>query len=73
MEYKTIFKCRLCGECYEGGCTGSENIAFSAAISVCLGVPSKDPQAPCMTEVHSCKDGSIGVADFQRFQKVEKK
>lgn len=43
MEYRTIFKCRLCGETYESGCTGNENIAFSAAISACLGIPSKDP------------------------------
>lgn len=73
MEYRTVFKCRLCGECYEGGCTGSEKVVFNATLSACLGIPSKDPQAPCMTEVHSCKDGGIGVADFQGFKKVKKK
>ncbi len=72
MEYRTVFKCRLCGECYESGCTGSEAVALQSAIRACLGLPSQS-QAPTMTEVHSCRDGSLGVADFQGFRKVEEK
>lgn len=71
-EYRTIFKCRLCGEVYEGGCTGSERIAQQCVTLTCLGLPAPDPQAPGITEVHCCKDGSFGVSDFQGFRKAEK-
>ncbi|MDE7242882.1 MAG: hypothetical protein K2O18_02745 [Oscillospiraceae bacterium] len=70
MEYRTIFKCRLCGETYEGGCTGNENVALRAVIFACMG-KSSEPQAPTLTEAHSCMNGDIGVADFQGFRKVE--
>lgn len=71
MEYHSTFKCRLCGEIYEGGCTSSKRIAEQSIMLTCLGLPSPQPQAPGMTEVHSCKDGSLGVADFQGFKKVD--
>ncbi len=71
MEYRTIFKCRLCGEIYEGGCTGSKNIALQTVTLACLGLPAPEPQAPTMTEVHSCQDESFGMADFQGFRKVD--
>lgn len=69
MEYRTVFKCRLCGECYESGCTGSEAVALQSVTFACLGLPSQ-PQAPTMTEPHACKNGDIGVSDFQGFRKV---
>lgn len=71
MEYKTVFKCRLCGECYESGCTGSQSVALQATVCACLG-KSFQPQSPDLTEPHFCKNGDIGVADFQGFRKVEK-
>ncbi len=70
MEYRTVFKCCLCGESYEGGRTGSEAVALQSAIRACLGIPSQS-QAPTMTEVHSCRDGGLGVADFQGFRKID--
>ncbi len=72
MEYRTIFKCRLCGESYEGGCTGSEKVALQSVTFACLGLPAPEPQAPGMTEVHCCKNGSFGVADFRGLKKVTK-
>ena len=71
VEYRAIFKCRLCGEIYESGCTGCKDIALQSVVSVCL--PNANPpcpQSPSITEPHSCKDRSIGVADFQGFRKV---
>lgn len=41
MEYKTVFKCRLCGECYESGCTGSQSVAIYSTVCACLGMPSQ--------------------------------
>lgn len=72
MKYRTIFKCRLCGEIYEGGCTGSQSVAMQAITLACLGILSQ-PQAPTLIEPYSCKNGDFGVADFQGFRKVEEK
>lgn len=72
IEYREIFKCRLCGETYESGCTRNENIALQATIAACIhSAKPPVPQCPSITEIHSCKDGSIGVSDFQGFRKVD--
>lgn len=68
-EYRAIYKCRLCGEVYESGCAGGRKIAMQAAISSCLCFQSF-PQQPSMNEVHYCKNGDFGVADFQGFRGV---
>lgn len=70
-KYNIIYKCRLCGETYESGCAGSEKIALYSVIFACSqnGQPPC-PQSPSITEPHSCKDGSIGVADFQGVRKA---
>lgn len=74
IEYRGVFKCRLCGETYESGCTGSEDIALQSVISVCIdGLKPPCPQSPHIRALHSCKDGSIGVSDFQGFRKVDSK
>ena len=72
MEYKTIFKCRLCGECYEGWCKCDKKHALQAARFACMGTLSS-PETPHLIEVHNCKNGDIGIADFRGFRKVEKK
>lgn len=68
-EYRAIFKCRLCGETYESGCTGGAKAAMDGALSACIG-KQLIPNAPCMNEVHNCKDGGLGIADFQGFRVV---
>lgn len=67
--YKTMFKCRLCGAIYAPGGTSSENTAMKAAIESALGVPPTEPQTPHLTEMHSCINGSFGIADFLGFLK----
>lgn len=75
-EYKSIFKCRLCGETYESACTGNEEIALQSVVFACLQNENLNfpklifPQSPSITEPHHCKNGSFGVADFQGFRKV---
>lgn len=66
IEYRSIYKCRLCGKVYESGCTGSNKTAMKAAASTCVGSQSFTQQ-PLMNEVHCCKNGDIGIADFQGF------
>lgn len=69
MEYRAVFKCRLCGETYESGCaTGNKIVALLSATGACVGKQIQ-PQGPILTEVHSCKNGDFGIADFQGFRK----
>lgn len=72
MEYQSMFRCRLCGKIYKEGCTGNEDIAMKAVMDTCLGKPLL-LQQPNMTQIHCCKNGSYGVADFQGFRKVVEK
>lgn len=70
MKYLAIFKCRLCGECYEERCTSSKSDALQATICACLG-KTLQSQAPVLTDAHYCDNGDIGVSDFQGFRKVK--
>ena len=67
MEYRAIYKCRLCGERYKSVSAGKRT-ALQSSIKACLGYSSA-PQAPLMADVHLCKDGSYGIADFEGFKK----
>lgn len=71
MEYRAIFKCRLCGKKFRGTITGNRDLAFSIAVEVAVNGTSVMAQAPCMNEPHCCLDGSIGIADFQGWQMRE--
>lgn len=62
--YYAIYKCRLCKERFENQGTSTKDVAFDVTMRTALGLKHKDPMNPCMTEVHLCKDGSFGIADF---------
>lgn len=68
--YQAIYKCRLCGEIYNGAFTGNENIAISTAVCACLGINHKEPQSPHLCEIHNCKNGDLGIGDFQGYKKI---
>lgn len=70
-EYHAIYKCRLCGEHYDSAGTTNRELAIRESTLLCLGVKGNEPQAPQMTEVHLCKNGSIGIADFKGWIKKE--
>ena len=65
MEYRTLFKCRLCGELYEDGATMSKNIALNATILASLG--KSEINDPSLYGVHCCKNGGYGISDFLGF------
>lgn len=67
--YKAKYKCRLCGEEYNSLCTGSEDIASKETLYVAMGIRSEQVMAPKLYDVHYCKDGSVGMADFYGFKK----
>ncbi|MFA5715110.1 MAG: hypothetical protein WC998_05195 [Candidatus Paceibacterota bacterium] len=69
QEYQAIHKCRLCGENVLGGITG-ERTASVCAFEASHGRRYETSFAPRITETHICKDGSMGITDFQGFKKV---
>lgn len=64
MEYRTMYKCRLCGEIFPCHVTMDRQIAIKGICSCISGIDFKDGIKPNMHEIHACKDGNMGVADF---------
>lgn len=62
--YETMYKCRLCGEIYPHSVTMDRLIAFKAICSCISDAEFKDGIKPDLYELHSCKDGNMGIADF---------
>ena len=72
-EYRAIYKCRMCGEEFVSAVTGNAYIAIKHMVSVTSGYnPTEYIGAPITEKtMHSCKGGSMGMADFLGFRKVE--
>lgn len=69
-EYRTVYKCRLCGERYYSGVTRSRKIALEH-IAYTVNEKCLNLETPLLVEPHICKNGGIGVADFQGFEEIE--
>lgn len=74
-EYRAMYKCRLCGEEFESAVTTSADIAIKNMLIVTVQYEPSEYIGPPITKIsmHSCKDGSMGLADFLGFRKVEDK
>lgn len=71
---KAVYKCRLCGETYQTGATTGKEVAELCMVELNVGVIGTVPMAPTMTETHHCGGdhaGSLGLADFQGWEKEE--
>lgn len=69
MEYKAVYRCRLCGVMYCPGHTAGETMALAHMEELSAGICGTVPDAPRKTETHRCGingkfPGSLGVADF---------
>ena len=75
-KFVNIYKCRLCGETYIPSGTNSEMIAWKGTLHEIMRASGLDTSystpevTPTMFEMHSCKDGSYGVAEFQGTRKA---
>lgn len=75
-KYVNVYKCRLCGEIYTPSGTNSEIAAWKGTLHEImrasgLDTPCSTPEVtPTMFEMHCCKDGNYGVAEFQGTRKV---
>lgn len=72
-EYRAIYKCRLCGEEFVSAITGSADIAIKNMVIMIAECDLKQKILNPVTKLsmHGCKDGSMGLADFLGFRKVE--
>lgn len=72
-EYRAIYKCRLCGEEFESAVTTNADIAIKHMLIMTVEYKAPEYIGTPITEtsMHSCKDGSMGLADFLGFRKVE--
>ena len=77
IEYRAIYKCRLCGEEFYGMSFCESDISTFYAITTfimgsnsCEMLYKAPPQIIYAKKQHSCKDGSLGLADFMGFRKV---
>ena len=71
VEYRAVYKCRLCGKVFENGITGSGCVA---GIAIRLTTEDNFIQSGIYGHrhiTHNCEDGSFGFADYQGFKKVE--
>ena len=68
MEYKAIYKCRLCGKTYRSttpGGTANREKAEACMVQFNAGICGIILPSPTMTETHHCGGGAMGLADFQ--------
>ena len=75
-EYRSVYKCRLCGESFEGCGVNHELLAKEAVTAVIFNEDTYGTlKGECLSkhETHFCKDGSFGFADFQGLKKMEEK
>ena len=71
MEYRAVYKCRLCGAVYQTGATTGEAVATLHMEEMSAGICSTVPLAPRKIETHRCGGkytGSLGAADFCGWQ-----
>ena len=71
-EYQAIYKCRLCGEEFKAAVTGSADIAIKNMVIMTAECDAKQKILNPVTKLHmhSCRDGSMGLANFLGFRKV---
>lgn len=75
-EYRSVYKCRLCGESFEGRGANHELSAKEAVTAVIFNEDTYGTlEGKCLSkhEMHSCRDGSFGFSDFQGLKKMEEK
>lgn len=73
MEYKAIYKCRLCGKTYHNGAAAGQKVATRIMAELVAGIIPTRPMAPTKKEMHCCGGehaGSLGLADFQGWKAV---
>jgi len=67
------YKCRLCGKSYHNAAaTGNYSLAWKCAFALTANFqPFKEPLSPSLLGIHHCNNGSIGIADFEGWEREQ--
>ena len=61
-KFKALYKCRVCGHTYTSKGTDDKDLAIKSTFYALNNRSLVEPY-----EIHMCKNGSIGIADFCGF------
>lgn len=70
MEYRAVYKCRLCGETYKSGAHDTDRrVVENHMEEIAAGIRGT-PMTAFVSEkkIHRCAGGSLGLADFQGWE-----
>jgi len=70
VGFQAIYRCRLCGEKFNGTFTTNKDIALDSVMDVCIGTKNGS-FSPLLYRLHFCEDGSYGLGDFLGRKTVE--
>lgn len=73
LEFRAIYKCRMCGEEYSDAVTG-EMVAMALTVALTVKDSTENVRYNGKLHrhgIHECKDGSFGFSDFIGMRKVE--
>lgn len=73
IQYVTKYKCKLCGEEYESHATTTKDIAQKSLMHTVYGIKYEDHLGVsiCLTEIHFCEDGSMGIGELLGIKQKE--
>ena len=71
MEYRSKYRCRLCGEVYTGEEATGRELAVSRIYLKASENSHNALMSPYNRNVHSCADGGLGLSDFCGFELTE--
>ena len=69
--YRVKYKCRYCGEIFDGGGCGGEEAIRKDYYQICFNIPSGDIMASSKLYHHDCANGNIGIADIIGYEKED--
>lgn len=72
MEYRAIYKCRLCNKEFEDACTCNKGLVFDCMIAMVCDTKLGQPLEPQKLNLHCCDDKSMGLADFQGWKSIDR-
>lgn len=68
--YNGIYKCRICGKIYTRCGTYNKDLVINNFIKLTTRVTvQQEPGYADLYDMHSCENGSFGLADFQGYEK----
>ena len=72
MEYRAMYKCRLCNKEFGYVGTTNEKLVMDCITAMINGTKTTQILEPKQFDFHCCEDGSFGFADFKGWKVIGK-